>query len=80
MKAWLVFHDDSWCLMVFAETRNRAKALASEKGPCDMPYVECRAVRLPDYDVHASSEQVMVTNDDLPDGAPDYWEDECETY
>ena len=48
-----------------------------------MPYVECRAVRLPDYDVHASSELVAVENSDLPDGAPDYWieqEDECGTY
>ena len=81
MKAWHVhtpalYEPDS--LLIFAATANRAKYMALHAGLWDYNYCEIRANRAKKYDNLFDCEQVIETNDDLPEGAePFYEEEEC---
>lgn len=74
MKAWLAFDYDphEGCVLIFAETRGRAKTLCLGTGFFD-EYIALSAIRKPEYDKYALEEKVMEGNDELPDGAPTFF-------
>ncbi len=78
MKAWSV-HDgfpQQSSLLVFAETANRAKGLAMRAGLWEFDeYVAMRAKRSPQFDLYSQAERVIETNQDLPPGAPHFYND-----
>ncbi len=82
MKAFYVFSCDplDGTLLVFAETASRARYRAFKDGLYDWSswdeYTDIRARRAPEWDKYADSERVVETNDDLPDGAPPFYNDE----
>jgi len=77
MKAWHIFDGEvgECSLLVFAETRNRARVLGLS-GPWDYEdYISVSAIRAPLWDQYAESEAVIEINDDLPNGAPLFYDD-----
>jgi hypothetical protein len=86
MKAWHVMDtaiDGEAHLLVFAETRNRARQMGFEHGTWDFEeYIHTRAKRAPAWDGLLEQERVIDTNEDLPPGAPPFYsegEDEWDT-
>ena len=84
MKAWHV-HDgypEEGSLLVFAETRNKARWAGVWGHPLnagDMEYKDMIATRVPKYDNLFNDERVCCDNSDLPEGTPDlFWCDEEE--
>ncbi|MCB1715526.1 MAG: hypothetical protein KDK05_10370 [Candidatus Competibacteraceae bacterium] len=76
LKAWHcgIGDDNEFSLLVFAETRNRARKMAADAywnyWHC-VDYVDMWAKRAaPQFDDYADRERVIETNDELPDGAP----------
>lgn len=73
-------------LLVFASTRNKARSIAFNAGLWDYEYyIDVRAKRRPEYDEYTSlgtdfwgiHTNIIETNDDLPAGAPDFYDDEA---
>ena len=81
MKAYLVFHrlapEES--LLVFAETRDKARAKVARDGPYDwaFEYLDVRARREKEWDEYAREEKIIEANDELPAGAPPFYDDEA---
>ena len=77
MKAWCVFDVSpvDGVLLVFAATRNRARALACNQALWDWEYVGTSAIRKQKWDSFFDAERVIETNDDLPAGAPEFYDD-----
>lgn len=75
MKAWIA-HDGSvadGCLLVYAETRNKARQTAAASGICvgfldEYIYVRCR--RMPQFDKWYRDKQIIMQNTDLPKECP----------
>ena len=90
LKAWHVFELACWSsnyktivnsLLVFASTRNKARSIAFNAGLWEYEdYIDVRANRCPEYDYYvrslARSDRIIETNDDLPAGAPDFYDDD----
>ena len=86
MKAYCVYPSkdpfDCGCVLVFSETKNRAKSFAYRKGPWITDYTDFRAIRKPEYDKYFQSIDfiggvpIVETNDDLPDGVPPFFIDD----
>lgn len=80
MKAWHCCDtaiDGEAHLLVFAETANRARVLAFQNGTWDFEaYIYVRALRAPRWDGCFDHEQVVDTNDELPEGAPPFYTEE----
>jgi len=75
MKAYMVFsgYPSDGCLLVYAETRNKAKYLATGS-LFDWEYWEINTRREPEYDKYHDAPLVIEDNNDLPDDAPDFFE------
>ena len=73
-KAYSTFVDspEDGCLLVWAETANKARYTAS-LSPWEWEYVEISALRTPDYDRYYDGLGVAEVNDDLPEGAPPFY-------
>ena len=81
LRAWSVFCGEQYdgCLLVFAASRNEAKNIGYKKGPYGWDeYIYLRAIRAPKHDIYAngSNPYIVVTNDELPDGAEPFYSDE----
>ena len=78
MRAWHCYNflPCEGSLLVHAETRNRARTLAS-KSSWEWPYIEIDAV-LADkaQQPFAIRQRVIESNDELPEGAPPFYSDE----
>ncbi len=79
MKAWMADggSPEDGCLLVFAETRNKARYIATgfEFNFCDeYEYVRCR--RRPEFDKWYVGKSIVVTNAELPDGCPAFYSEE----
>lgn len=80
MKAWCV--HDGWpeegSLLVFAETRNKARYRGAEGHPLmDMDYRDMCAIRAPKFDDLFDRPCVISDNSELPEGTPElFWSDE----
>lgn len=93
MKAWLVREKDEFCAtVVFAETRGKARALATHTETCeDVNFCDIEVYRRPALDkyyVPGKKEMDWLNSKDrialVKDGGftciPDYWEPEdCDT-
>lgn len=82
MKAWhIAFDFESWDgghLLVYAETRGLARAIAMAQGPWEYESftgIKCR--RRPDLDGLFDAQRVVETNDDLPAGSTFYSDQEA---
>ena len=83
LKAYMVHPGespiDAGCVLVFAESRNRARQHATEHGPWFAEYIHMRAVRRPRFDEWAEENTprpyIIETNDDLPAAAPAFFDD-----
>jgi len=80
MKAWMA--DSGYpvdgCLLVFAETRGKARYVAVNNGIADgflNEYQHIRCRRMPAFDKWYRDQVIIVTNDDLPEGAPPFYSD-----
>jgi len=80
LKAWHV-----WCgsdpsdgsLLVFEATVGAAKALAWRKTPYDWDYFpDLHIRRAPDWDAYADTPRVVETNEEMPESAPAFYDDE----
>jgi hypothetical protein len=78
MKAWHCFEGDPWecSLLVFAESAGRAKVVAWKNGTWEYDFISLRARRAPTWDQFADRERAIDTNEDLPDGAAPFYNDE----
>ena len=85
LKAWHVFEliggTCQMSLLVFASTRNEARSIGFNAGLWEYEYyIDVRANRRPEYDYYirslARSNRIIATNDDLPAGAPEFYDDE----
>ena len=67
-----------WCLLVYAETRGKAKAafLSEFYDQCD-DYLTLRAWRQKDYDKFYTGQKFVMENNDLPEGAPPFYDVEA---
>ena len=78
LKAYMTWPGDisrvECCLLVYAQSRNKARAYACHYGFWDDEYIDIHARRKPDFDQYAVGEQIYAveTNDDLPDGVEFY--------
>lgn len=72
LKAFRIDCDD-YDMLVFAASRNRARRMVVESGPCDYEYPYVTARRHPSFDGFADAERLMLCNDDLPAGCPLFW-------
>lgn len=71
MKVWNCYCGTPWdgALLVIAETRGKARSMACRAGLWDWHYPEVSAVRVsPEFDVLATHERVIETNDEMPEG------------
>lgn len=72
-------HDHECDSLVFTTDRNRARVLTKKYAPWEFEsYIDIRAVRTPLYDAFADRERVVETNDELPPGAPPFYDDSAE--
>jgi len=81
LKAYRVnLPGDDFCLLVFAPTRGKAKIHADRWGPREynFEFIELRAVRMSEMDKYAEGETsyIVWSNDELPDSAPMFYEEE----
>ena len=79
MKAWHVYDGEPGQsdLLVFAETRSRARKMAKDIGLWEYEDWICiRAKRCQEFDQFFEDERVVDTNDDLPPDAPRFYADE----
>ena len=76
IKAFMVFsgYPCDGCLLVFAETRNKAKAAALNHS-FEWEYIHMNTRRQPDYDKYSCEVGLTVIddNDGLPSDAPDFY-------
>lgn len=77
MKAYVVFPPPdpsvSGCVLVWAESRGRAKSLGNRIVFGD-DFTYLRARRVPKMDPCCpDGKKFALTNDDLPEGAPDFY-------
>ncbi len=81
MKAYHLFcgYPLDGSLLVFAETRNKARMKALRSGPYDWEYeyIHIRANRAEEWDKYADVERIVETNDELPEDAPPFYDDEA---
>ncbi len=79
MKAYMVFNGDPFegCLLVYAESANKARSI-SHNHIFDWEYVETSAIREPEYDrfYKDGDRRIIEDNDELPEGAPEFYNDE----
>lgn len=78
MKAWITFEGEpiDGCLLVYAETRNKARWIAARSiwgDDWEYPYIGAR--RNKQYDHYYDGRSSIEANDELPDGAPDFYAD-----
>lgn len=77
MKAWHVHEGDYECnLLIFAESRNRARFIAWTHGTWEFDsYIDIAAKRAPQWDDLFDTEKVIDENADLPTGAEPFYSD-----
>ena len=78
MKAWIA--DDGraedGCLLIYAETRNKAKTAAVYSGICIGfldEYIHVRCRRMPQFDQWYRDKVIIEENRDLPKGCPPFY-------
>ena len=80
MKAWRVDCGDEWCVLIFAPSRTKAKAVFKKWGPSsynyDYEWTDIHAVRHTPLDGMVDCEKIYESHEDLPEGIK-FW-DECE--
>ena len=76
MKAWATYCGDDWSILIWADKRSRAITLGMREGFDESEYSYWRATRRPEYDKYCDTEEVVTTNDELPPGAPSFYNDE----
>ncbi len=79
MKACTVWCDDEWSLLIWADTPNKAKLMGFFEGPLsrqESEYIDWSAKRNPQYDEYSDAEKIVDMNSELPEGAPDFYNDE----
>ena len=77
MKAYMVFsgYPQDGCLLVYAETSNKAKSLCVGHD-FDWEYTQMNSRRQPDYDQHFNGTNTIIEcNDDLQKGVPPFFSD-----
>jgi hypothetical protein len=80
MKAWHLYQDEPFdnSLLVFADTRNRAKVIGFAKGPWEWEsYLTITAKRAPRWDDIFDVETVVDDNSDLPSGTAPFYQDDA---
>ena len=81
MKAWR-FDDGTpevACLLVYAQTRNEARILGLQACPWDCEgYEFTRALRRPKWDDYFDVQTVIAVNQDLPEEAPRFFDNELD--
>lgn len=79
MKAWVIFerHLCDGALLVFADTANKARTIAVNNGTWEWEYMDTRAHREKEYDQYYQGRSVIESNDELPQEAPDFYNEEC---
>jgi hypothetical protein len=79
IKAYAIIPDSDTgdgALLVFAESRNRARYVALTHGTWEYDgYERINARRAPEYDGAFDTEYVVDTNGDLPPGYPAFYSD-----
>jgi hypothetical protein len=76
VRAWHV-HDGEpgeASVLVFAETRNRARVLGTQSD-WDFEYINTEAKLAPQWHTYASTEKIINDNSELPEGAPKFYAD-----
>ena len=82
LKAYSVFPcekpDICGCLLVFAPTRNKARMFAMDEF-YGVDYIGINAWRFKDFDKWCVKDEIysVNTNNELPEGAPDFYIDEA---
>lgn len=76
LKAWRIACGD-YDMLVFADSRNKAREISVSSGPVYMDYMDVRAYRHSSLDGFADRENLMLCNRELPDGCPRFWSDEA---
>ncbi len=73
-KAYVTFCENPMdgCLLVFAETANKARYKCNRHGLFGWDYVEISALRQPDFDKYSDLGPTIECNDDLPEGVEFY--------
>jgi hypothetical protein len=76
MKAYMTFsgYPQDGCLLVYAETKNKARYL-TVGSEWDWEYDEINAWRKPEFDQYYNGRAIIETNDELPEGAPEFYDD-----
>lgn len=76
MKAYMTFsqYPMDGCLLVYAETKNKARYL-TVGSLWDWDYEEIGARRSPEFDQYYDGHTIIETNDELPEGAPLFYDD-----
>ena len=74
-KAWATFVEFPMdgALLVYAETRNKARWIAAKNGTWEWEYADIKAVRVKEYDKYYSGVSVIEDNDELPEEAPAFY-------
>ncbi|GMR15843.1 MAG: hypothetical protein BMS9Abin31_0137 [Gammaproteobacteria bacterium] len=77
MKAYMIFsgYPQDGCLLVFAESRNKAKYAVSISGYFDWDYENMNSRRMKPYDKYYKGRSMVDCNDDLPKNAPSFYSD-----
>jgi hypothetical protein len=79
IKAYAIIPDretGDGALLVFADSRNRARYVALTHGTWEYDdYWRIKTRRAPEYDGAFDTETVVDTNDDLPAGHPAFYDD-----
>lgn len=73
MKAYNVYPGDNMfhegCVLVYANTRNKARQLGFKKGPWNgYDYIDFNALRVKPFDNVFNKEIVIESNKELPEG------------
>jgi hypothetical protein len=78
MKAYNVYPGetpfDDGCVLVYAETRNKAKLKAYRAGPWTLDYIDFKAIRVPKFDEYYNGRQLIEENRELPEDAPRFFQ------
>lgn len=75
MKAYMLFsgYPQDGCLLVYAETRNKARYLGTGS-PWHWDYEDINSFRRPKFDQYCDEPRAFETDDDLPDDAPEFYD------
>lgn len=90
LKAYIAYPGeypaDVGCVLVYAPTRNKARSYVFYHGPWPAEYTDIKANRRPTWDEWVDDRlgnkepYIIETNNELPTGAPTFFDDSIEGY